>query len=197
MNNFLNFLGLYILPSVLNLYIKTLRIKIHNLPDENSNNIFIFWHGQMLAGWWIFKNKRVAALVSQSKDGNILNNILNKWNYKVIRGSSSRGGKDALKEIIELANQNYSVVITPDGPRGPANEIKNGAFIISSECKIPVIPVKIVYKRKTVITKSWDKFIIPLPFSICEVYFGNRYLYNKYLDEDELNKLKKRISEEM
>lgn len=197
MNNFLKSLSFYILPLVLDLYFKTLRIKFHNLPEDNSNGIYIFWHRLMLVGWRIFKNRRVVALVSQSKDGEILNNILKNWNYKVVRGSSSKGGKEALKMITENLKNNYSAVITPDGPRGPANEIKNGALIISNICSIPVIPVKIIYKRKKILTKSWDKFEIPFPFSNCEVYFGKKYIYDKYLGEEELNKFKKKISEEM
>jgi lysophospholipid acyltransferase (LPLAT)-like uncharacterized protein len=197
LKNFWNTIARNILPLALNMYIKTLRIKIYDLPEENFNNVFIFWHRKMLIGWWLFKGRRVAALVSQSKDGEILNRVLNNWNYKVVRGSSSKGGKEALKEIVDLSKQNYSVVITPDGPLGPVNEIKNGALIISNECNVSVIPVKIVYYKKKILTKSWDGFEIPLPFSECKVYFGNKYLYEKYLDDEELFELKRKISEEM
>ena len=151
----------------------------------------------MMIGWWLFKDRRSAALVSQSKDGDILNSLLMNWEYKIVRGSSSKGGKDAIQALTEIVNKNYSAVITPDGPRGPAGEIKNGALIISNRCGIPVMPVKIIYQRKKILTKSWDKFEIPLPFSECDVYFGNEYSYEKYLSENELAELKKTISNEM
>ncbi|MEP7146432.1 MAG: DUF374 domain-containing protein, partial [bacterium] len=125
MKKILNLAGLKILPLIINLYIKTLSITIHNAPEKNSNFIFIFWHSKMLIGWWLFHNRRSAALVSQSKDGEILNKILIHWDYKVIRGSSSKGGKDALNELTALVRKGFSAVITPDGPRGPLNEIKN------------------------------------------------------------------------
>ena len=186
-----------VLPFLINLLIKTLRIKIHNKPSEDKNYIFIFWHSQMLLGWWLFKNRRAVALVSKSKDGDILNRILLKWNYKVIRGSSSKGGKEAIDVITGIVNKNNSAVLTPDGPRGPAREIKNGALIISNKSGLPVIPVKIIYHRKKVLSKSWDKFEIPFPFSLCEVYFGKEYYYGKYLPKNELTELKKEISKNM
>ena len=186
-----------VLPLLINLLIKTLRIKIHNKPSEDKKYIFIFWHSQMLLGWWLFKDRKAAALVSKSKDGDILNRVLLKWNYKVIRGSSSKGGKEAIDIISGIVNKNNSAVLTPDGPRGPAREIKNGALIISNRCGVPVIPVKIIFHSKKVLAKSWDKFEIPFPFSKCEVNFGNEYYYGKYLPENELNELKKAISNDM
>jgi lysophospholipid acyltransferase (LPLAT)-like uncharacterized protein len=151
----------------------------------------------MLIGWWLFKDKKAAALVSQSKDGDILNKLLKKWKYQVVRGSSSKDGKEAIQELIKLINGDHSAVITPDGPRGPVKEMKNGIFIISNKSKIPIIPVKIIYLKKKVLNKSWDKFEIPLPFSQCNVYFGEKYFYEKYLTDDELNDFKKNISKEM
>jgi lysophospholipid acyltransferase (LPLAT)-like uncharacterized protein len=193
----LNSAGLTLLPFLINVLIKTLSIKIHNPPDKSKNYVFIFLHSQMMIGWWLFKDRRSAALVSQSKDGDILNSLRTNWEYKIVRGSSSKGGKDAIQALTEIVNKNYSAVITPDGPRGPAGEIKNGALIISNKCRIPIIPVKIRYHRKKILAKSWDKFEIPLPFSVCDVYFGKEYLYEKYLSEDELAELKKTISNEM
>ncbi|MEO8209811.1 MAG: lysophospholipid acyltransferase family protein [bacterium] len=197
MKNIFNFLVLNFLPVAINLYIKTLRIKINNLPADNSNGIYIFWHKKMLIGWWLFRDTHAAALVSQSKDGEILSSLLLNWNYNVIRGSSSKGGKEALEKIISLVKQNKSTVITPDGPRGPVNEMKNGAFIISHKCVVPLIPVKITYKKKIILKKSWDKFEIPLPFSNCEVVFGSKVFYEKYLGDKELEQLKQKISDEM
>ncbi|HMS63940.1 MAG TPA: lysophospholipid acyltransferase family protein [Ignavibacteria bacterium] len=188
--------GIYILPFIINIFLKTLRINIKNLPDLNSRSVYIFWHSKMLVGWWLFKNADTAALVSQSKDGEILSKILKNWKYKIVRGSSSKGSKEAISELLILA-ENNSIAITPDGPRGPANSIKNGALIISNKLKIPVIPVKIIYRKKFILSKSWDKFEIPYPFSKCEVYFGNKYVYENYLEEKELNEFKETLSKEM
>ena len=137
MKKFYNFLGLKFLPFIIDLYIKTLRIEIINEPDQLGNSIFIFWHSKMLTGWYIFKNKNPAALVSQSKDGAILSKLLNMWKYEVVRGSSSKGGKEAVDKLIELVKSGRNAIITPDGPRGPAGQIKNGPLIISNKSNVP------------------------------------------------------------
>lgn len=151
----------------------------------------------MLLGWSLFKNKKSCALVSQSKDGEILSALLKKWNYKVSRGSSSKGGKVALNELIEAAKEDYSIIITPDGPRGPAKIIKNGALIVSNSSYLPIIPVKLAYHSKKVLIKSWDKFEIPYPFSKCEVIFGKEYFYPEYLNEEKLTEFKIKLANEL
>lgn len=181
----------------LNSYLKTLKLKITNPPNPGESCIYIFWHSKMLVGWWLFRNNNPSALVSQSKDGEILNGILTKWNYKVVRGSSSSRGKEAMSELIDSGRTGKNIIITPDGPRGPAGSIKNGALIISNKTGLPVVPVKIDYSKKKTLEKSWDKFEIPYPFSACSVVFGNKYYYDNYLDESELGKLKDKISGEM
>ena len=132
-----------LLPLIINLYLRTIRFTVHKDPCMSKNAVFIFWHSKMLAGWWLFRNNNSSALVSQSKDGEVLSNILIKWGYEVIRGSSSKGSKDALNKIILSAKNNKPVVITPDGPRGPVFAIKNGALIVSKECSMPVITGRI------------------------------------------------------
>ncbi|MBS1492013.1 MAG: lysophospholipid acyltransferase family protein [Bacteroidetes bacterium] len=191
-----SFLEYSVLPFLIRVLVSTLRVEITNESALNKQAVFIFWHSQMLLGWSLFKNKKSCALVSQSKDGEILSTLLKKWNYKVSRGSSSKGGKEALNDLFEVAKDGYNIVITPDGPRGPLKEIKNGALIVSHECKIPVIPVKINYSSKKIL-KSWDKFEIPYPFSKCNVKFGKEYKYDEYLDEARLTEFKKQLASEL
>jgi len=185
-----------LLTPLLDILIMTLRIECSGFPEENNRSVYIFWHSKMLLGWWLFKNKNFTALVSQSKDGEILSNVLKSWGYKVLRGSSSKGGKEALDELIDSAKLN-SVVITPDGPRGPAEMIKNGALIISNKNSIPIVPVRIIYKNKKILSKSWDRFEIPYPFSKCEVEFGEGVLYPEYLEDMELENFRKSLSQKM
>lgn len=191
-----NFLEYKLLPFLINVLVGTLRFKFSK-DFTPKNAIYIFWHSQMIAGWYLFKDKKAAAIVSQSEDGGILTNLLKSWDYKVSRGSSSKGGKEALQELIEYGKKGYPIVITPDGPRGPVNEIKNGALIIAYGCNIPIIPVKINYSSKKILGKSWDKFQIPCPFAKCTVTIGSEYLYKKYLEEKELNDFKNKLKAEL
>lgn len=151
----------------------------------------------MLIGWYLFKGKKYSALVSQSKDGDTLTKILKKWKYNVTRGSSSKGGKEAVGQIIEETKDSSSVVITPDGPRGPIYEIKNGALVIANKTGYPVIPVKIVMEKKKSLNKSWDDFEIPLPFSKCTVEFGEKMYYPEFLNDTQLSEFKSKLSSQM
>ena len=196
-NKFLNFSGKYLLSTLINFNNITLRLRVVNKPTDPSNKIYIFWHSKMLIGWWLFKKENYLALVSKSKDGDILTRLLKKWKYFVIRGSSSKGGKDALEQIFGEITDGNSVVITPDGPRGPAREIKNGALIISNRTGYPIIPIKIDCSNKKILKKSWDKFEIPLPFSKCEVSFGKHFYYKEFLYDNNLSNFKQDISSQM
>ncbi len=195
-SNFLNKVGTILLPGLLSLYLKTVRLDVSD-DKRNEKAVFTFWHNKMLIGWHLFKGKKYSALVSQSKDGDMLTRILKKWNYNVTRGSSSKGGKEAVNEIIVSLKDRSSAVVTPDGPRGPMYEIKNGALIIANKTGYPVIPVKIVMSKKKVLSKSWDKFEIPLPFSKCTAEFGEKMYYPEFLDDAELTEFKSKLSSQM
>ena len=154
-----------LLPSGLTTLIRSLRIKWVGEPLPEKC-IVAFWHSQMLAGWWVSRRDAVA-LVSKSKDGEYLNNILTKWSYKTVRGSSSVSGKEALEEAIEMIRSGEAkrLVITPDGPRGPREIFKRGAFIAAEELSLPLYFLSIDYRNAMRLPKSWDKFQIPYPFS--------------------------------
>lgn len=191
--NILRFLGLYIANTAVNVLLKTCRIRIHNkesvekLITANQNFVVAFWHGFMIAGWYLHKNCNCAALVSKSKDGNILAHVLEKWGYKVVRGSSHIGGNEALNTMIDLIKQNYSVAITPDGPTGPIYKMKAGAVIAAKKSEVPLLLVGICCKRK-VNLNSWDKFEIPLPFTRIEVIYSTPIYIDKDLDYDNTSK---------
>jgi lysophospholipid acyltransferase (LPLAT)-like uncharacterized protein len=168
--NILRVIGLFVLSQAVDLLCKSLRIDfknkevIDNLESKNQNYIIAFWHGQMLLGWFLNRNKNFTALISQSKDGDLLAKLLKHWNYNVVRGSSSKGGDIALGIMVDSARNNKSVALTPDGPRGPINKMKAGAVVTAKKSKAPLILVGIGYRRKRIL-KSWDKFEIPIFFS--------------------------------
>ena len=161
-----------LLPGVATLVAKTLRLKIKGgLPDRC---IVIFWHGKMFAGWYsltiprqLLATFQPVALVSASKDGDILTGVMQRWGYKVERGSSSKSGLAALERAIARVRKRECrrIVITPDGPRGPIHRLKRGAFLAAQELQLPIYFLRIHYRTAKTLEKSWDKFEIPLPFS--------------------------------
>ncbi len=149
------------------------------LEEKNKNYVFAFWHGKMLIPWYINRKKNFAALVSRSKDGDILANLLRKWKYDVSRGSSHSGGKEALDQILSKADSGRNISITPDGPTGPIYKMKAGAVITAKKSQIPLVLCGVFNSRKYVL-KSWDKFEIPKAFSKSVLVFSDLI----YIDKD-------------
>jgi lysophospholipid acyltransferase (LPLAT)-like uncharacterized protein len=110
----------------------------------------------------------LAGLVSASKDGAFLAAILKSFGVEPVRGSSSRRGPQALLELTTLAERGYDLAITPDGPRGPCYTVQEGVMSLAQITGLPVLPVSFGLRWK-IRLRSWDRFQIPLPFSLCEI----------------------------
>ena len=209
--DFLRSIGLRFASFLINVLLSTVKIKFKNrqavesLYEKEQNFVSAFWHGSMLTGWYIHRGKNFAALVSKSKDGNVLSQILKSWEYNVVRGSSHVGGKEALEMLVNLVNQNFNLAITPDGPTGPIHKMKAGAVITAKKCNVPLVLTGIGCKNKFVL-KSWDKFEIPKPFAEVNVIYSEPIYINENLSyeetsnkihecEDLLNKLQKEALE--
>lgn len=185
-------LGNLILKHSLDLLCKTLRIEIINqkiveeLERQNQNYVLAFWHGTMLLPWFVHRNKNFSALISMSKDGDLLAKQLKHWKYNVIRGSSHRGGDVALGIMIDCAKNDYSIAITPDGPTGPPLKFKAGAVITAKKSQIPLVLVGVGFEKKKQL-KSWDSFQVPLPFSKAKIIYSEPVLVNANLDYQQTN----------
>jgi hypothetical protein len=180
---------------LMDLLSKTWRIKIQG-DFPNKNSIIVFWHGQMLPCWKIFSDKRPVGVVSSSKDGQVLVKLLEKWNFSFIRGSSSKGGKEVLEQIIETAKSNI-VLITPDGPRGPRLKFKAGAVVAAQRAQVPLFFLKVKINSKKIFLKSWDKFELPLPFSRININISEPYEIPLEATREDINSVIANLEREM
>lgn len=197
-------LGKVLTGPLVNILCKTLRIKEQNKESLNTllrNNdkvVFTFWHGTMLLPWFILRKYSPSAIVSSSKDGDLLQNVLRQWKYKVKRGSSSKGGKEVLEELIEEAKNGNHIAITPDGPRGPEKIMKAGAAVIAKKSTRPIVLIGVGHKNK-IILKSWDNFEIPYFFSKVVVKYSQPIYIDSNLTYEEtdikITMLNKKINE--
>jgi lysophospholipid acyltransferase (LPLAT)-like uncharacterized protein len=141
--------------------------------------IYCVWHNRLalcLIEYYGYPKKHnqtpgMAAMVSASKDGGFLACILECFGVQPVRGSSSRRGPQALLELTGWAERGYDLAITPDGPRGPRYVVQPGIIGLAQITGLPIIPAS-YYLRWKIQVKSWDRFQIPLPFSRCEMLFG-------------------------
>lgn len=133
--------------------------------------IFLFWHNRIfmaaiyLKRTFFDKGVHLTVLISQSNDGEAIANVVERWGGDVARGSSSRGGKEALTMLNHaLGRRKSSVVMTPDGPRGPMYVFQAGAIVASQLTQTELVPV-CVSPRRFWRLNSWDGFLIPKPFT--------------------------------
>lgn len=180
------------------LWCKTLKINRINaeqfdeLKRNGKNVVVAFWHGSMFVGWFLHrpeKNWNISALVSQSNDGEFLSTILERWNYKMIRGSSHIGGKEAMQLMVDEVEKGSSLAITPDGPRGPRHQMKMGAVRVAQRTGVPLVLVGIAAPAKRQL-RSWDKFEVPTPFSTIVVKYSEPIVVPKELNNESLDEFK-------
>jgi lysophospholipid acyltransferase (LPLAT)-like uncharacterized protein len=190
----LRFLGHYFSYSALSILCKSLRIEKVNVESlkklklESPRYVLAFWHGTMLLPWFLHGNPNVVALTSKSNDGDLLARLLKKWNYKVVRGSSSSGGEIALGIMVDYAKNNFSIAITPDGPRGPRHKFKAGAVITAKKSGLPILLVGIGHQKKKIL-KNWDRFEVPYFFSKTKVVYSDPIYVNADLNYNETSKI--------
>lgn len=192
--NVLRFFGNHLLYSSITMLCSTLKFNFRNqnhildLQKQNRNFVLAFWHGTMLAPWYVHRNSNFAALVSKSKDGSLLEKVLKPWNYSVIRGSSHTGGSIALGILIDFARNEKSIAITPDGPRGPAFKMKPGAVVTAKRSGIPLLMVGVGYQQKRYLS-SWDKFQVPKMFSKVNLVYSDPVDIDANLSYEETSRI--------
>lgn len=139
---------------------------------EGMNAIFAFWHGSLFLLPYSHRNSGSVIMVSESRDGEIMVRMLKHFGFEVVRGSSKRKGHRALIGLINSIRQGKSVATAVDGPRGPLHKVKKGVVFLAGRLQVPIIPVATGVKRYWVMEKTWDKLIVPAPFTEGVVLYG-------------------------
>jgi lysophospholipid acyltransferase (LPLAT)-like uncharacterized protein len=132
--------------------------------DTGKRLIYCFWHSHILPLTWHFRNTGKIAVVSESKDGIRAAAVAQRWGHRIISGSSSRGGSSVLRKAVGALSRGENLCITPDGPRGPREQVKAGTAEIALLAGASVIAVK-ACPHACWRLRSWDRFMIPKPFT--------------------------------
>ncbi len=147
---------------------------IFNRPTREAG-IGAVWHNRLLILPMVLRRflpeRRGAALISASRDGAWIAELVKKVGFDAVRGSSSRQGVTAVLQMADVLASGRDVVIAPDGPRGPAYQIGQGIIFLAQKSGAPVFPVHLEYSSYWRV-KSWDRFFLPRPFSKVRVIFG-------------------------
>jgi lysophospholipid acyltransferase (LPLAT)-like uncharacterized protein len=139
--------------------------------------VYTFWHGRLLPLTYYHRNEGINVLVSTHQDGEYIARVIHGLGFGTSRGSSTRGGLRAVREMMQAAGRERDLAITPDGPRGPREKVQPGVVYLAKRLGIPVIPIG-VSSNPSLRLKSWDRFMIPFPFARCAIVYGEPVVYD-------------------
>ena len=133
--------------------------------------IYVLWHSRILPLLYHRRGEDIALLISRHRDGGYLAELSERWGYRVVRGSSQRGGEAGLLGLVRYLRQGGEVALTPDGPRGPAERMKPGALAAAQHANAVVIAAGCRPSSAWWI-ESWDRFCLPRPFATVEIRYS-------------------------
>lgn len=171
---------------------------LDELQSSGSPAIIAYWHQMHLlcANYLLRRGKagdRIAFLISPSLTGEVPTAAARHWNIRVLRGSSTRSGGQSMREMHQvMVRDRYSIVVTADGPRGPLHKFKPGALLMSRMTGAPIVPIAYGAKR-FVSWNSWDRFIIPLPFTRVALAIGEPFRIPKNTRIEDLPEIQQQI----
>jgi lysophospholipid acyltransferase (LPLAT)-like uncharacterized protein len=161
----------------LRIWAKTSRITIlgeesyRKAKEEGRPIILIIWHNRLMLAPFFFRKRRIAALVSPSKDGEIIARIAEGWRFRIVRGSGSHSMVRAWIEMKQDLKKGGELIIIPDGPRGPDRRLKPGCLKLAQDSGALLVPWSYSASRKKRL-KSWDRFLFFYPFSHIVAAYG-------------------------
>jgi lysophospholipid acyltransferase (LPLAT)-like uncharacterized protein len=190
---------------LLQIWARTLRYEIDDRlgvvgKPINENYIAALWHNRLLLISYVLKrftpHRPGAGLISASRDGDLVTDLTERFGFDVVRGSSSRLGASAILELTAVLASGRDVLITPDGPRGPAYDLGPGIIFLAQKSGAAVVPINMEYSAYWRV-KSWDKFILPRPFSKVRVIFGQPHHVKSTSTHDEFEAERLRLQNAM
>jgi lysophospholipid acyltransferase (LPLAT)-like uncharacterized protein len=155
---------------------------------ERRPVIYALWHGRLLMVPWVGARfasargpRRIRVLASRSRDGELMARFVRRFGLEAVRGSSSRGGAAAVRQLAAALRAGDDVVLAPDGPRGPRQRVQPGLAALAALTGAPVVPLAFA-ARPARRLHTWDAFLIPAPFARCALVVGEAVCVRR--DED-------------
>lgn len=174
----------------------TMRLSFHGreqaLPADGGPLIYAFWHAQLALMPWVQLRPPSVVPVSRSRDGEWTARLFERLGAETVRGSTSRGGAAALRGLVRAARAGKDLAITPDGPKGPAERVQPGAVWLAGLIGRPLLPVAFA-ARPCLHVGSWDRMIVPLPFSRGAFEYGDLLWVAHDADEDALEATRREL----
>ena len=172
------------------------RRHLNKLLEKKGRFIYVLWHGRMTTPIYIHRKEGVCPMISLHADGEMIAQTMNRLGFQPVRGSSTRGGKKAFYEMVSKLRNGTVGAMIPDGPNGPRHKLKPGTLYIAQQADAYLLPVTFSANKK-IVFKSWDKFMLPLPFSKNVVLYGKPVRIPQDISPRELVKIKNKFEQQM
>lgn len=172
------------------------RARFDGFADRGEPVLYALWHGRLLPLTYYHRHRGIAAIISQSADGEYIARLVEGWGFDAVRGSTSRGGGEALREVVRRVRAGQSVAITPDGPRGPRQRVQPGILVAAQLTGAPILPVVAGCSRAWW-PGGWDRFCVPQPFSKVVVVYGEPRTVSREGGEAEVRRQAERLERDM
>ncbi|MGL1930160.1 MAG: lysophospholipid acyltransferase family protein [Desulfotalea sp.] len=184
------------------LWFSTLRIKVHGAENrvdstgEDRRVVAAFWHYSIFLVLYMARKDSVAVMVSSSKDGDYLAKVAELFGYIPVRGSSNRGGLSALKDMLRQVKKGYNAGVVSDGSQGPPLKVQTGTVYLASKTGNPILPIAWSASKYKVIG-SWDRTVLPLPFSKVDFFWGDIFKVPQGLGSKEIEEYREKFEVEL
>jgi len=186
------------------IYILGMTLKIEWVGEENldilrkekKSVIYAFWHGRMLIFTFSHRKQKIHVLISQHRDGEFIARIIHRLGFVTVRGSTTRGGPKAIFEMCEKTASGFDVAITPDGPRGPGFQVHPGIIYVAQRSGMSIVPITNSAKNRWNLS-SWDRFLIPKPFSKAVIMLGKPIYVPAESTQQELEEIRSDLERQL
>jgi hypothetical protein len=163
---------------------------------RGQNIIVAFWHQRLLMMPFLPHSGKVGMMISRHRDGEFIARAVKYFGIDSVRGSTTRGGARALRGMVRFFEAGGNLAITPDGPLGPGHVVQRGVVELARLTSAPIVPAAYAASRKKVFN-SWDRFILPLPFSRVVYVWGEPIFIPRNLAENELEEKRLLVEERL
>lgn len=189
----LNWIYKYILPTIgwflMKLWTRTVKLEVVGeaqvdaLRQKGQKIVYVFWHARQFLLEEFMSKKHICILASPSRDGQLQASMLSKFGYSTVLGSSHKSPVRALVGMIAKMRDGWDAGIAVDGPKGPIYKSKPGAIFLAKKTDAVIIPITFSSNRYKIFDKSWDHFLLPMPFSKGKLIIGDPIRLSPDLDD--------------
>jgi lysophospholipid acyltransferase (LPLAT)-like uncharacterized protein len=192
----------FVVACVVRVWMATLRYRYHPVgpsvePTQEGGEryIYAFWHENMLLPAYRYARADIWVLISQHADGQLIAEACRHLGFRLVRGSTTRGGVEAVRQMLRVAGAGH-LAVTPDGPRGPRRQVQQGLVYLAARTGLAIVPAGMAFRRPWRM-RSWDRLALPRPFSLATCVTAPPVRVPADASREEMERYRRQVEEAM